>query len=376
MLGSEEIEVKLKCEEAESDDTFLYPNKAYQTLRLNCKDGREIEINPMFLSLIFPWLRGKIEICCNDQVLLPDYTSSTIQQMINSFVRFYKRGRNVKYEVKFEDGLDIDNNDIFFQIDKTTDHNDIQEEDGFIVEDDDFVQNDSKCENIDKTLESDSIENNLLHCPNDHKEDEHLVNDDINSAHDVKTENVGMKKAKRKHKYRLCPECGKSVKNLSKHSQIHKGIRGERLQCHLCEKTLSSNNALKVHIESIHEGIKRYSCNQCSTSFVFEAYLKQHIQVVHEGYQPPAATCPDCGKKFKFISNMTRHRRITHHGENIQRRHFCQLCKQMFLKVSLLHRHMKEHHGINPRKKSAVNLGINKVAQNLQSLTAQKHNFI
>lgn len=372
MLESQELGVKLKSE-PESDDVFLHPNKAYQTLKLNCKDGKEMTINPMFLSLIFPWLRGKVDICVFDRVLLPDFSISTIQQMIDSFVRYYKRSRNVKYEVKLEDGLIIANNDDFLQINENVDQNDIEEAGEVVAEVDEFVEYDSKCENIDKLYDIDPqvIENNFTEFPNDLGEDEHFSNDNIDS-HNVKTETIGVKKPTRKHKYRLCPECGKSVKNLSKHSQIHKGIRAERLQCHLCEKTLSSNNALKVHIESIHEGIKRFSCNQCGTHFVFEAYLKQHIQVVHEGYQPPAATCPDCGKKFKFISNMTRHRRITHHGENIQRRHFCQLCKQMFMKVSLLHKHMREQHGINPRKKSSVNLGINKVAQNLQNLTSQQ----
>jgi uncharacterized Zn-finger protein len=170
----------------------------------------------------------------------------------------------------------------------------------------------------------------------------------------IKSSTVSVKMKTRKHKYRLCPECGKSVKNLSKHSMIHKGIKPERLQCHVCEKTLCSANALKIHIESVHEGIKRYSCDLCTTSFVYEAYLKQHIQVVHEGYRPPAATCPDCGKQFKFISNMTRHRRITHRGESIQRRHFCQICKVMFMKVSLLHKHIREVHGVNPRKRGEV----------------------
>ena len=33
------------------------------------------------------------------------------------------------------------------------------------------------------------------------------------------------------------------------------GIKPERLQCHVCEKTLCSANALKVHIESVHEGM-------------------------------------------------------------------------------------------------------------------------
>ena len=43
---------------------------------------------------------------------------------------------------------------------------------------------------------------------------------------------------------------------MSKHLNMHRGIKPERLQCHICENTLSSANALKVHVETIHEGSK------------------------------------------------------------------------------------------------------------------------
>ena len=39
-----------------------------------------------------------------------------------------------------------------------------------------------------------------------------------------------------------------------KHLKMHRGIKPDRLQCHICEKTLCTNNALKVHIETIHDG--------------------------------------------------------------------------------------------------------------------------
>ncbi len=41
---------------------------------------------------------------------------------------------------------------------------------------------------------------------------------------------------------------------MSKHLNMHRGIKPDRLQCHICEKTLCSANALKVHVETIHEG--------------------------------------------------------------------------------------------------------------------------
>ena len=44
------------------------------------------------------------------------------------------------------------------------------------------------------------------------------------------------------------------VQNMSKHLNMHRGIKPDRLQCHICEKTLCSANALKVHVETIHEG--------------------------------------------------------------------------------------------------------------------------
>ena len=56
-------------------------------------------------------------------------------------------------------------------------------------------------------------------------------------------------------KYRLCTECGKSVQNLAKHLKMHRGVKPDRLQCHVCEKTLCSANALKVHVERKVDGV-------------------------------------------------------------------------------------------------------------------------
>jgi len=149
-----------------------------------------------------------------------------------------------------------------------------------------------------------------------------------------------------KSKYRLCTECGKSVQNMWKHLKMHRGIKPDRLQCHICEKTLCTNNALKVHIETVHDGIRRYSCKFCNNSFIYASHLKTHILVVHQNFKNPKAICPDCGKQFKFISTMKRHQRVVHLGEKVPKRHYCSQCRQVFNKESQLTGHLRERHGI------------------------------
>jgi len=352
-MDLDENNFKLKFDAGFSLDECLKENLEsglFQTLRIVCKDAKRLHINPMLLHLLFPWLSGKVKILEHDVVIIPDQQISHIQHNISTIIRSYRSSLNLKYDdVKLEDNL----------LNETLDKFDNGDTDMHKYENPPKIDIYSDCEeNSTKdslnsspepknTTESQSTK--IEHTSQLLKKKSLIKNNKIKP-----TENIIEGKKTRKHKYRLCTECGKSVKNLSKHSLIHKGIKPERLQCHVCEKTLCSANALKVHIESVHEGIKRFSCNMCTTSFVYEAYLKHHIQVVHEGYKPPEATCPDCGKQFKFISNMTRHRRITHRGEDVQRRHFCQLCKVVFMKVSLLHKHMREEHGVNPRKRGEV----------------------
>ena len=40
---------------------------------------------------------------------------------------------------------------------------------------------------------------------------------------------------------------------------------------------------LKIHIESIHQGI-RYHCEQCNFKTAQKGYLKIHIKMVHKGF--------------------------------------------------------------------------------------------
>eukprot|EP00088_Acartia_fossae_P000226 TRINITY_DN10086_c0_g1_i1.p1 TRINITY_DN10086_c0_g1~~TRINITY_DN10086_c0_g1_i1.p1 ORF type:complete len:457 (+),score=54.74 TRINITY_DN10086_c0_g1_i1:43-1413(+) len=402
-------EVKLKFDnEINIEDVFMdnLENGMFQTMKIICQDGSMIQLNPMFIYLLFPWLGDSITPLHHDLILLPDYQRDGVYRNIQTILRSYKSSQGLKCEVKIEEETVVESENLQTEIiqdnadferrnirnNAINKNESIENEE---VEEDRFSENsnhsfpntetsmnqneNNACQNLTQDLDqyfSDNSKNSskcnicLIETKNcDKREHLKLQHNELFQNYYTRKkksgkpstkireniyDKVAIEKLPRKHKSRLCTVCGKSVKNLSKHSLIHKGIKPERLQCHLCEKTLCSANALKVHIESVHEGIKRYPCSMCPTSFVYEAYLKQHIQVVHENYRPPEATCPDCGKQFKFISNMTRHRRITHQGENIQRRHFCQICKAMFMKVSLLHKHIREEHGLNPRKRGEM----------------------
>ena len=49
-----------------------------------------------------------------------------------------------------------------------------------------------------------------------------------------------------------------------------------------CGKSLSSEQNLKKHIYTVHEGHKDYKCESCCKSFPDGGKLKRHIKRVHE----------------------------------------------------------------------------------------------
>ena len=55
------------------------------------------------------------------------------------------------------------------------------------------------------------------------------------------------------------------------------------VKCELCDKNLSSNFSLKIHIANVHEKEKPYECNICGAKFTQKISLNGHINAIHEG---------------------------------------------------------------------------------------------
>jgi len=416
----------------------------FQSVLLICKDKEEVRVNPLILSLLFPWLTNKMVISRDDVILLPEFKASTLNQQIEQLLRSEQdvAVEAFKEEVKVEavliegskqqvdppppadsesdDGDVIDNSDdIDFEEEainekkgkpqtgedfkpaikqRNTEKRSAAWQFYTVISADQasclqcsspistklgstkglithiksrhpplyqqFINQKTKKNQKEKTISDSPGQETAIACT---VCDRKLSNESILTECPDKTCGARFHPAclldpascstcqtKIKSKYRLCTECGKSVQNMSKHLKMHRGIKPERLQCHVCEKTLCSANALKVHIETIHEGIRRFTCKFCENTFIYASHLKRHILVVHYNYKNPKAICPDCGKQFKFISTMKRHRRVSHLGEVVRKRHFCPQCKQVFYKESQLTGHLRDQHGFIPSRRKTV----------------------
>ena len=52
------------------------------------------------------------------------------------------------------------------------------------------------------------------------------------------------------------------------------------LSCNKCDAVFRYRYNLKVHVKSIHEGV-RYDCNQCDSRFTRQSSLRMHKQSLH-----------------------------------------------------------------------------------------------
>ncbi len=57
-------------------------------------------------------------------------------------------------------------------------------------------------------------------------------------------------------------------------------------------------------MESIHEGIRKFSCDTCGAKFAKSDHVKRHKETVHEGKKPHM--CSVCGKGFTRKDKLNR----------------------------------------------------------------------
>ena len=60
---------------------------------------------------------------------------------------------------------------------------------------------------------------------------------------------------------------------------VHEGVK---IPCDQCDKTYSTNQSLKNHIRTVHEGRRDWKCVLCEKEFAHSKDLKSHIKKVHE----------------------------------------------------------------------------------------------
>ncbi len=70
-----------------------------------------------------------------------------------------------------------------------------------------------------------------------------------------------------------------------------------RYMCLRCDSLFKSPSNIKVHILSVHLGIKSFSCDQCSLKFVNQTILLSHVKNVHF-LKSKKIQCHLCGDSF------------------------------------------------------------------------------
>ena len=149
-----------------------------------------------------------------------------------------------------------------------------------------------------------------------------------------------------------CDECEKDFRqtaHLRTHKSIHHSSFKRKIQCTMCEKSFTSKNALKFHIESTHEE-NIFACKHCNKTFKTNFSVKEHVRRTHANNM--AINCTKCEKSFKHKASLKFHIE-SEHEENVYQ---CKLCITTF-KTSFS---LKEH---NRRSKSHLSkLTLDKAA--------------
>ena len=99
--------------------------------------------------------------------------------------------------------------------------------------------------------------------------------------------------------------------NLQRHiKRMHTDKGTETVSCELCLKTFKTNKSKKLHVLSVHEGLKPHKCNLCDKSYSDATPLRIHKEVAHteSGYFP----CESCDKDFTHDYHLKQHVRVNH----------------------------------------------------------------
>ena len=90
----------------------------------------------------------------------------------------------------------------------------------------------------------------------------------------------------------------------------------KKIKCSICDKKIVQSR-LKLHVETVHEGIKNHQCQFCDKKFGQSDNLKRHVKIVHEGIKDHQ--CKICNKKFGTSGNLKRHVKNVHVHDGVDK---------------------------------------------------------
>ena len=135
-----------------------------------------------------------------------------------------------------------------------------------------------------------------------------------------------------------CPNC--KYKTVSKGNlQRHiKSAHEEVISCSYCEYETASTRKkqLYIHIRSVH-GEQMFPCPYCGYKATRKSSIQIHIRSVHRGQKFP---CPQCDYKAKQKANVQQHIKFVHEGIT----HQCPHCKFKSAWKHYFMTHVKSNH--------------------------------
>ncbi|XP_017116635.1 zinc finger protein 2 [Drosophila elegans] len=189
-------------------------------------------------------------------------------------------------------------------------------------------------------------------------------------------ESIAEEKAKRGRMN--CEKCGKGYRNRASYEKhlerecrrVERRVKVDKATttCDLCNKTLSSTTALKLHKEGIHQNVKPYICDSCGKQLKTITALNEHklvhtdsrpfecsvckagfknrarLKAHHQIHAEPSFVCNICGKKLQTRRTWNMHKLV--HSE--ERRLKCDVCGALFKRSKTLKTHLLSHTGLRP----------------------------
>lgn len=127
-----------------------------------------------------------------------------------------------------------------------------------------------------------------------------------------------------------CPNAYNTQSDLNQHKRTHDKGRGA-FMCSECAEIFENQFKLDAHMKSIHHKLNRsYECTICHRILSSPWHLKEHTKAKHTSDQKKLFRCEECGKILKTNFALKIHVDFVHRG---LKKYKCVVCGKAFGKI-------------------------------------------